>query len=46
MHKKIRVRNPLTGLYFELRPNYSRYGHSGEIAGIWGSKGYGDKKWI
>jgi hypothetical protein len=35
MKKRIRVKNPLTGLYFELHPNFSRYGHAGEIAGIW-----------
>jgi len=33
-----RIRNPVTGKYYELRQHSSKYGEAGDIKGLWSAK--------
>jgi hypothetical protein len=35
---KKRIYNPVTGRYYEIRQNSSKYGEPGQIKGLWSSK--------
>lgn len=44
VNKKKRIHNPVTGKYYEIRQNSSKYGKAGQIKGSWSSKSKKKKK--